>query len=94
VNLSEAFTFIKRIVSLEVPWQIAGEFDERALLLYSCFGIACITLADIKNEFYSDKHFLLYHNNGMVRMVASAVLTIIILMLGVFDGGQFIYFQF
>ena len=94
VNLSEAFTFIKRIVSLEVPWQIAGEFDERALLLYSCFGIACVILADIKNEFYSDRHFFLYHKNSLVRMAASVVLMIIIMMLGVFDGGQFIYFQF
>lgn len=94
VDLSEAFTFIKRIISPGIPLQLDGEFNERALLIYSLFGIACVILADIKNEFYSDKHFLLYNKNSTVRIAASVMLVVMILMLGVFDGSQFIYFQF
>lgn len=94
VNLSEAFTFIKRIVSPGIPFLIDGELNERALLLYSFFGITCIVLADIKNEFYNNKHLLLYNRNSMIRIAASIVLIVMILMLGVFDGSQFIYFQF
>lgn len=94
VNLSEAFTFIKRIVSPGIPFLIDGELNERALLLYSFFGIICIVLADIKNEFYNNKHLLLYNRNSMIRIAASIVLIVMILMLGVFDGSQFIYFQF
>jgi len=94
VDLSEAFTFIKRILSPGIPLQIDGEFNERALLLYSFFGIGCVILADIKNEFYSNRHFLLYNKNNMVRIAASVILIVMILMLGVFDGSQFIYFQF
>ena len=93
-NLREAFSVIHRIISPDTPWKIATEFDSRTLLLYSFFGIACIITADVKKEFFGDTHLLLYNKKASVRLASCLALVIIILLLGVFDGGQFIYFQF
>ncbi len=94
VNLHNAFSFIQRLFNVHTPWKFDGEFEERALLLYSLFGIACVILADIKREFFSGKRFLLNSNNMGVRLTTVVMLVVIILLLGVFDGSQFIYFQF
>lgn len=93
-SMADAFTIIHRIFSSATPWQIPGEFEERALLIYSLFGIGCILAIDIQKEFFGEKHLLLYHKNTNIRMAAVISLSVLILLLGVFDGRQFIYFQF
>ena len=93
-GLHAAFSFISRIISPSTPWLIKEEFEERALLLYSFFGIACIIIADGKTVFFREKQLFLFHKNALVRLVSCITLLVLILMLGVFDGGQFIYFQF
>jgi alginate O-acetyltransferase complex protein AlgI len=93
-NLHEAFSVIHRITSPGTPWKIAAEFESRTLLLYSFFGIACVIMSDVKKEFFSNTRLLLYDKKAGVRLTSCIALVIIILLLGVFDGGQFIYFQF
>ena len=94
INLQDAFTVIHRIFSPNTAWLITGEFEERSLLLYSLFGIICVLAVDIKKEFFSETRLLLNHKNISVRLATCIILIIIILSVGVFDGGQFIYFQF
>ena len=73
---------------------VQGEFEERALLLYSLLGIGTVVLADMQKEFFPSKFQLLNHPKDWVRMTTCIGLVIIILLFGVFDGSQFIYFQF
>ncbi|HXB93337.1 MAG TPA: MBOAT family O-acyltransferase, partial [Puia sp.] len=93
-SVAEALTVIRRIFSPSTFSQTGGEFRERALLLYSLFGIGCILAMDIRMEMTGKRGLLLYHKRSTVRLSAVAALVVVILLLGVFDGSQFIYFQF
>lgn len=93
-NVAEGFYVIKRIFFGGIPWLVGKDFDERTLLVYSAIGIVCVLVADIKREYFSKKKLLFYHNNTVVRMLSCVLLALVILLFGVFDGGQFIYFQF
>jgi alginate O-acetyltransferase complex protein AlgI len=93
-DLHGAMVFLNRIFSPHTPWQIAGEFEERSLMLYSLFGIGCILAADMQKEFLSGKTLLLDHKKPGVRLAACIGLVLMIVLLGVFNGSQFIYFQF
>ncbi|HEV3223224.1 MAG TPA: MBOAT family O-acyltransferase [Puia sp.] len=93
-NLREAFIIIKRIFSAKTIQLIEGEFDERSLLVYSFLGIFTIVATEMANEFYPGKFLLLQSPKEWVRLTTCIGLIIIILLFGVFDGSQFIYFQF
>ena len=94
VTLHAGIGYFKRLFSSQTPWFISGEFEERALLVYSFFGIACVLAADIIKEFFGKSDLLLYHRKNWVRLSACIALVVIILLMGVFDSAQFIYFQF
>jgi len=93
-SVQEAFNTIKRLFQPSTPWFLATEFQERALLVYSFTGFGLVMLADIQKEFYNRSPFFLDSGKTIVRMGACIGLVILILILGVFDGGQFVYFQF
>ncbi len=63
-------------------------------MVYSLLGVAAIVAADLKEEFLGERFSLLAHRSGAVRYAASAALIVAMLLIGVLDGGQFIYFQF
>jgi alginate O-acetyltransferase complex protein AlgI len=94
VSLPKAEAFIERLFAAGTPWIIPADFDVRTTLIYSVFGIACVLAADIGKEFTKGRDLFMYHRKATVRITAYVTLAIMILMLGVFDGGQFIYFQF
>jgi alginate O-acetyltransferase complex protein AlgI len=73
---------------------IEGEFDERSLLVYSFLGIFSIIATELISEFFPGKFRLLQNPKEWVRMTTCIGLIIVILLFGVFDGSQFIYFQF
>jgi alginate O-acetyltransferase complex protein AlgI len=93
-TVKEAVTIIKRIFSSNTVQVIEGEFDERALLVYSVLGIFCILVTDIVSEFFPDKFRLLYNPKEWVRIATCIGVVVVIILFGVFDGSQFIYFQF
>lgn len=60
------------------------------------FGLLAVFLLMVKDyvdEYHPDICFL-ESKNPLVSIVASALLLVAIVLFGVFDGGQFIYFQF
>ncbi|HEX2976627.1 MAG TPA: MBOAT family O-acyltransferase [Bacteroidales bacterium] len=94
---------IFRAGSLSSAFDIAGKiltdhgqlFYERSSdLIFSILGICSIIVIDVKNEFFSKKAFLPFSRFMPVRIAAVAFVVIVILLSGVFDGSQFIYFQF
>jgi len=89
-HVTEAFTIIKKIVTFNGPFYIGNP----STFIFSIFGILFLLGAEIIQEYYPQKISLLNHPNVAVRYFSYATLIILILLIGVFDGGQFIYFQF
>jgi D-alanyl-lipoteichoic acid acyltransferase DltB (MBOAT superfamily) len=90
-NVTDAFSIIKKIFTFK------GElyYENISMLVYSVFGIAILFAVEFKREYFGRHGFSVFENkNPIVRNLAFAVLIILILLIGVFDGGQFIYFQF
>lgn len=69
-------------------------FEELSLMLFSVIGIIFLIALEFRKEYGKDQELFIYSRSRVVRTLSYAFLIIIILMAGVFDGGQFIYFQF
>lgn len=89
-TLPDAFLIITKIFHLK-----GSVYYENPIDLLLCISVIIMLLAiEIKWEYYHDKFSFFNNTNWIVRNLSYAVLVIIILLIGVFDGGQFIYFQF
>jgi len=90
-SIKNAFFIIKKIFS-----DINGHlyYGNPSMVFFLLFGIILLFLAEGKAEFYKGSFALLNNKNWVIRNFSYALLIIIILLIGVFDGGQFIYFQF
>lgn len=86
----EAFLIIKKIFSFKGPVFIGSP----SMFLYSILAIILLLAIEIKNEYFKNSISFFNHPKNWVRKISYASLIIIILVIGVFDGGQFIYFQF
>lgn len=61
---------------------------------YGFIALFFLAFKDFTDEYFPNK-FLFYNNrNVVIRYIAYVVTIIMILSMGVLDGGQFIYFQF
>jgi alginate O-acetyltransferase complex protein AlgI len=89
-NATDAFLVIKKIFTEAGPVVSLN----RSQFPYSILGIVLLLAAEIREEYYPNRLSLLSNGNSYIRYGTYVVLTLMILMLGVFDGGQFIYFQF
>ncbi|HEY1870111.1 MAG TPA: MBOAT family O-acyltransferase, partial [Chitinophagaceae bacterium] len=90
-SISAAFVIVKKIFSnLSGPIYYANP----SMVIFSLFGIFCLLSAEWKLEYYKGNFSLFNNKRWLVRNFSYAILIIIILLIGVFDGGQFIYFQF
>jgi alginate O-acetyltransferase complex protein AlgI len=89
-SVEDALTIIKKIFTFKGSIFHSGT----AIIIYSFLAISFLLVAEIKKEFYSGTFTLSHHKNLFVRTAFYSLLVIIILIFGVFDGGQFIYFQF
>ena len=93
-TVHEAWQIIMRIFDPNTIGTVGGEFEERSLLVYSFTGIVTVIMADIISEYFPKQFRLLYNHRSWIRISSCIGLIIIILLFGVFDGSQFIYFQF
>ena len=89
-TVSDALVIIKKIASFKGPLF----YENPSMLIYSFASIFLLLLVEMKQEFYTGSFSFMHHKSWVVRNVTYAVLIITILLMGVFDGGQFIYFQF
>lgn len=89
-SLSDAITIIERMVTAP-----GGLFiGEKSSFAYSLFAIIVLMLKDAYDEFYPDGNLFFTSKVRTIRYLSYSIIIVIILLLGVFDGGQFIYFQF
>jgi alginate O-acetyltransferase complex protein AlgI len=93
-NIGQAITVIKRIFGRNTVWLIEGELDERSLLIYSSLGILTIIFTDICAEYFPGRFNMLHNRRTWARLSSCIFLMVVIVLFGVFDGSQFIYFQF
>ena len=89
-SITDAFTIIKKILTDRGSIFIG----KPSIMIYSFLGIFILLFVELKKEFYKGEFSFFNHKNWVVRNLSYAFLIIIILLIGVFDGGQFIYFQF
>ncbi len=90
-SISDAFLIINKIFSNQ-GHLFTG--DNPALLPYCAFGIILLFLVEYKGEYFPGKFLFFNNRNIYIRYLSYVCVIIMILLLGVFDGGQFIYFQF
>lgn len=90
-NLSDALVIIKGISSFNGPIYYENNISS---VIFPLLGISFLIMVEAKREFYHGNISFFHNSNWLVRNISYALLIIIILMIGVFDGGQFIYFQF
>jgi alginate O-acetyltransferase complex protein AlgI len=89
-NTHDAFLIIQKIFSLNGSLFL----DWSLIMLYSFFGIFFLLGVEFKKEYYKGSFSFMNHPSMIVRYSTYTFLCLTILLIGVFDGGQFIYFQF
>lgn len=89
-SLQEALTIIRRIFTAG-----GGMYLENpSIILFSFLGICFLALVEIKKEYFNGVVALSNNRYWLIRNGYYCLLLMIILIAGVFDGGEFIYFQF
>ncbi len=89
-SIKQAVQIIKRIFSFN-GWAIN---EGKTMIAYSLFAIGFLVMVEMRREFFPTSFSLSYHKIFLVRNAYFAFLILTIILLGVFDGSQFIYFQF
>lgn len=69
-------------------------YIHQTTIFFFIIGFIILFLKDLKDEFWSDKHWLLYSKHIWVRYVSFVFFVVVIVLFGVLGGGQFIYFKF
>ena len=91
-SIADAFTIISRIFTAGGP--LYFDRDEPSSFIFSVMGVLMLMFVELKREYYKGGFSFFNNKYWLVRNLSYAFLIIIILMIGVFDGGQFIYKQF
>lgn len=85
----DAISIIKSISSLNGPL-----FIVRRTLIFGMIGLGILFFVDAKREFGLFGNLTHKPKYGIIEHLKYVTLILIILLIGVFDGGQFIYFKF
>jgi len=89
-TVSDAFLIIKSIFISSGKLYI-GDFQH---LIYSIAAISFLVLIELRRELHYPDVLPFKTNHWFKEQIAYAFLIILIFLIGVFDGSQFIYFQF
>ncbi len=87
-NLNEAFYIVRNIANISTDL-----FVDSKVFFYGLIGLIILFITDFIIEKNNDS-ILLNSNLNYKTAIYFSLLICVILMIGVFDGGQFIYFQF
>ncbi|MGE5406339.1 MAG: MBOAT family O-acyltransferase [Methanosarcina sp.] len=69
-------------------------YEKSSDLIFSVMGISALIAIDLKREYFNSRVSVFYNRFLPVRMAGIVFIVITVLLSGVFDGSQFIYFQF
>jgi alginate O-acetyltransferase complex protein AlgI len=88
-SISDAFAVIVKIFTNTQPL-----FINKTTLFYMFLGIGFLFLSEFRDEYFPDRFKLFQSNNIYIRWGAYLTILFLIIMIGVFNGAQFIYFKF
>ncbi len=90
-SVGQALEIIRRIFTM--PGRLF--MPDPPSLVYGVLGILILLVVETDVEFFGRKLLLLFENSNIhVRTFAYSMAVMLLIMIGVFDGGRFIYFQF
>ena len=89
-SLSEALTVLGKVC--EIGGDLKPNIEKHSIIAF--FAMVILFLVEIKQEYFSEKFKFLSVENKYFCLLAFPLLILLILTIGVFDGSQFIYFQF
>ena len=89
-HLSDALCVFEKIFSISGSLFI----ESPSHFIYGLLGITMIILKDFTDEFFPSSFMFFENKNRFIRVISYSSIIIVILLIGVFDSGQFIYFQF
>jgi len=89
-NINEAMLVYSRILEFNGPVYIGHVTP----FLYSILGISMIILTDFRDEYFPSKLPVFENRYFLIRILAYVSLILLIMTIGIFDDGQFIYFKF
>lgn len=89
-TVGEAFHIVKTII-LHPGGSI--HIGDKGIFAFSVVAVLALFVADFAEEYFPSFNFL-NHRFSFVRVATAIILILYIVSLGVFDGSQFIYFQF
>ncbi len=91
-----ANSFDDAVTVLHKMFQMPGNpFTESpTTYIYGLLGLLILLFKEVGEEFFKGRYRFFESTNPTVSAFASAIVVAIILSIGVFDGSQFIYFQF
>lgn len=90
-TVQDGFTIVENILTLKSGSLFIGF---AAGFVYSILLIIFLMFAEYNYEYLENRLSMIYSNSAITRTLGYLILLIGILMIGVFNGGQFIYFQF
>ena len=90
-SMQKAFFIIGKIFSNFIS---PVYFGSLSTIIFLLLGILILFSVEWQMEYRQGGLPFLNNKNWVIRKLSYAVLIIIILLIGVFDGGQFIYFRF
>ncbi|MBK8803207.1 MAG: MBOAT family protein [Fibrobacteres bacterium] len=90
-NFSTALLILKKMASLDlgIPF-----YDSPQDLIFPILGLVILIASDLREEFFPSRFLAFNHPMNIVRWTSYSLIIMLILLIGVLHGGQFIYFQF
>lgn len=92
-NVDSSFVMIGKLFDLDgFPW--LPRDNEIATPIYALIGISILLFVEMNCEWKNNNIFKKFSESKVVRYSSYIFIAVWILLTGVFDGGQFIYFEF
>lgn len=90
-NIDEALEIVKKIVLMN---ELSFYVGTLSAIIYSLAGLSFLILYEMNQEFRFTKIRFFESKHILIQQLSYAFLIVSISLFGVYDGGQFIYFQF
>jgi D-alanyl-lipoteichoic acid acyltransferase DltB (MBOAT superfamily) len=88
-SVEDAFSIIIKIFS-----QFGKPFINPVVFAYASVSVAILLLIEVLQELQLSQNYFFKENNRILRLSSYVAMVVFILLFGVFDSSQFIYFQF
>jgi alginate O-acetyltransferase complex protein AlgI len=88
-SVADSFKVLGKIFTNAQPL-----FVNKTTFFYILIGAGLLFLSDLRDEYFPDRFKMFKSNKIYIRWGSYLTILFLIIMIGVFNGGQFIYFKF